>query len=92
MKIDNNILEKLEKLSFIKVEDAKRDEFIKSLDDILSFMECLNKVDTTNVSIIDELKCPLREDEVIPSNIKDAVLKAAPNATNGYFIVPKIIE
>ncbi len=96
MKIDNQLLEKLENLSHLYIEDNKKDEIISQLSDILEYVESLNELDTSNIdSYFSTLDggTPLRDDN--PScnrEINSSIIKNAPNAEDNFFIVPAIIE
>ena len=93
MKIDDKLLNKLEKLSLIEVEDKER--LKKDLSEILEFVEILNEIDTSEIdATFNTLNAytPLREDTPKDSGIYKEVLKHAPKADDNYFIVPKIIE
>ena len=96
MKINNELLEKLEKLSALKVDESKKDEIISQLSDILTYIDNLNELDTSNLdSYFSTLTggTPLREDVVVSSEeISKAILNNAPQAEDDFFIVPAIIE
>lgn len=96
MKIDDALLQKLEKLSSLKISDEKRQGVIEQLSEIVAFVENLNELDLQ----AEEATCstlsggtPMRED--IPSTnpeIIKTILKHAPRTHDGFFVVPKIIE
>ena len=96
MQIDDALLTRLEKLSYIKISDDKRSEIIEQLSEIVGFVENLGELDTTGVEAtfaMSDASTPLREDE--PScntQINDDILTHAPDAQDHFFIVPKIIE
>ncbi|MBN2816404.1 MAG: Asp-tRNA(Asn)/Glu-tRNA(Gln) amidotransferase subunit GatC [Campylobacterales bacterium] len=96
MQVDEALLTKLEKLSFLKVSDDKREEIIEQLSEIVTFVDNLAELDTEGVDdkfSMSDAQTPLRED--IPScntQINDDILKHAPNSAEHFFIVPKIIE
>lgn len=96
MKIDNQLLEKLENLSHLNVADDKREEIISQLSDILEYVESLSELDTSNIdSYFSTLEggTPLRED--IPNcdkEINELIIKNAPLTEDNFFIVPAIIE
>ena len=48
MKIDDALLQKLEKLSSLKISDEKREGVITQLSEIVSFVEILNELDLTH--------------------------------------------
>jgi aspartyl-tRNA(Asn)/glutamyl-tRNA(Gln) amidotransferase subunit C len=94
--IDNTVLEKLEKLSMLKIEDEKKEELAGQLTEILAYVENLAELDTDNLEpSFSTLSggTPLRAD-IRKSNpsIAQSILSHAPNAENDFFIVPKIIE
>ncbi len=96
MKIDNDLLIKLERLSSLKISDEKREGVIHQLSEIVSFVENLHELDLE----AHEATCttlnggtPFRED--IPSvnpDIVQTILKYAPQSEDSFFVVPKIIE
>lgn len=94
--IDNTVLEKLEKLSMLKIEDDKKDALATQLTEILAYIENLNELNTDALDASFSTLSggtPLRED-VANSNpeISQNIFSHAPNAENDFFIVPKIIE
>ncbi len=95
MIIDNSVLEKLEKLSMLKIEDDKREELASQLTEILSYVENLSELDTSELDASFSTLAggtPLREDT--PSSttqISKDIFTHAPDAENDFFIVPKII-
>ena len=96
MTIDNTVLEKLEKLSMLKIEDEKKEELAKQLTEILAYVENLSELHTDNLSATFSTLdggTPLRED-ISSTNIEisKSIFSHAPNAENDFFIVPKIIE
>lgn len=96
MKIDDALLQKLEKLSSLKISDEKREGVITQLSEIVSFVEILNELDLTHEEATFTTVAggtPLREDipHVVPSIVK-TILEHAPKSKNGFFVVPKIIE
>ncbi|MDD3506219.1 MAG: aspartyl/glutamyl-tRNA amidotransferase subunit C, partial [Sulfurimonas sp.] len=49
MQVDNELLSRLEKLSFLKVSDDKREEIVNQLSEIVSFVDNLSELNTDNV-------------------------------------------
>lgn len=96
MQIDQNLLEKLEKLSNLKIADEKRAEVEQQLSDIVGFVENLNELNTDGVEATFstvEGGATLREDEPASNRaIGDDILEHAPSSSEHFFIVPKIIE
>ena len=96
MQIDDALLKKLEKLSYLEIADEKREEIISQLSEIVSFVDNLSELDTTDIDPtfgMTDKGTSLRED--IPSSSKEvseSILSNAPQSVDNFFIVPKIIE
>lgn len=96
MNIDHTVLAKLEKLSHLRISDAKKEEVIEQLSGILTYVDNLNELDTTGLDASFstlEGGTPLREDTPRGSNnIAKDILSHAPQSQDDFFIVPAIIE
>ena len=96
MQVDDTLLNKLEKLSFLKVDENKREEIKEQLSEIVSFVDNLSSLNTDGVDdnfAMDDSATPLREDKPLcHTQINDDIIKNAPNSADHFFIVPKIIE
>jgi len=96
MQVDDALLTKLEKLSFLKVSDEKREEIIEQLSEIVSFVDNLSELNTDGIDdkfAMNSNSTILREDKVsCNSEINDDILKNAPQSADHFFVVPKIIE
>lgn len=96
MQVDDALLTRLEKLSFLKVSDDKREEIIGQLSEIVSFVDNLSELNTDGVDdnfSMSDAATPLREDRVNASpTIHEDIIAHAPNSADDFFIVPKIIE
>ena len=96
MQVDDALLTKLEKLSFLKTSQDKREEVISQLSEIVSFVDNLSELNTDDVDdsfAMSNIGTHTRED--IPScdkNINEDILKNAPQSDDNFFIVQKIIE
>ncbi len=96
MNVDETLLQKLEKLSQIKIDDAKRKETIDQLQNVLSFVENLSEIETADDQskfLMRDEATQLRADEPRDAHtISDDILSHAPKAEDHLFVVPKIIE
>lgn len=95
MKIDDKLLNKLEKLSALKIAESKREQVAAQLSEIVSFVESLNELDLSQFEASANVTpggTPLRADKPKQSDVIEAVLKEAPQTSEHFFIVPKIIE
>jgi len=95
MKIDSQTIDKMAHLSRLKVLDSERAEISKNLEQILSWMEKLNELDTDSVSPLVHMSAEinsLREDIAAPPIPIDQALKNAPSKKDHFIIVPKVID
>ena len=95
MKIDKNTINKIAKLSRIKLEEKETDSLIKDLNSILDWVEQLNEVNTEKVQPLSNIslsKLPQREDISENNNNTKEILSNAPDKLEGYFAVPKVVE
>ncbi|MFA9558412.1 Asp-tRNA(Asn)/Glu-tRNA(Gln) amidotransferase subunit GatC [Evansella sp. AB-rgal1] len=82
-------------LARLEFSEDEIEMFAKQLDDIISYAEQLNELDTTNVeptSHVLDIKNVLREDKVRPSLDQKDVMKNAPDHSDGQFKVPSVLE
>lgn len=95
MSMNKDTVKKVARLARIKMEDEELERMGHQLNGILSWIEQLQEVDTENVaplrSVVDT-SLKLREDVVNDGGIPEDVLKNAPEETQGFFVVPKVVE
>ena len=95
MKIDKNTINKIARLSRIKLEDKESDDYIKDLNHILEWVEQLNEVNTDNVEPLTNISSsvlPKRDDISEDINSSEEILENAPEKIEGFFSVPKVVE
>lgn len=96
MKVDNALLTKLEKLSYLKVSDDKREDIKEQMSEIMNFVDNLSELNTDGVDdkfSMDNSSTRLRVDEATcNTQINEDIIKNAPQSGDNFFIVPKIIE
>ncbi len=95
MKIDNNTVLKIAKLTRLKINPSEIDELSDQLTSILDWVEQLNEVNTDNVeplSNVSMAKLPHRNDEESKEDRSKDVLSNAPEKVANFFVVPKVIE
>ena len=88
-------IEHLARLARLSVSDAEKMLFAKQIDNILHYMDKLNELDTGNIeptSHVISLSNVVREDLREYSLDREDALMNAPDKTNKFFRVPKIIE
>ncbi len=91
MFVDDNLLDKLEKLAMIRIAPQKRAMFKEELSEIIAKMDSLQEVDTSNIVLQKDEKTPMRDDVPEHAMIRNQILSQAPKSQDGYFIVPKVI-
>jgi aspartyl-tRNA(Asn)/glutamyl-tRNA(Gln) amidotransferase subunit C len=92
MKMD---IEKVAKLARLELSEEEKETFGNQLEQILTYMEQLNRLDTTGVEPTSHaipIYNVFRDDEVKPSFPHEEVLTIAPDEEAGHFKVPRIIE
>lgn len=95
MSIDTETARKVAKLARIKVEEADLPALAQEFNAILGFVEQLNEVDVEGVepmTSVTPMRLKRREDIVTDGNMQDKILTNAPDAREGFFAVPKVVE
>ena len=95
MAIDIDTARKVAKLARIRVDEGDLPALAGELSGILQFMEQLNEVDVTGIepmTSVTPMRLKRRADVVTDGNIQSAILKNAPDAREGFFAVPKVVE
>ncbi len=94
-KIDLETARRVAKLARIRVPDANLPQLAEQLSGILSFMEQLNDVDVEGIepmTSVTPMRLKRRVDGVTDGNIQARILANAPDAREGFFAVPKVVE
>ena len=87
-------VEHIAKLAKLQFSDEEKEKFTHQFNDILKYIEQLNSLNTENVeplSQVIDLHNVFREDVVKPSLPTKEALDNAPDKTDEYFKVPKVI-
>lgn len=95
MSIDKETARRVAKLARIKVEDDALPALAHEFNAILGFVEQLTEVDVEGVEpmvSVTPMRLKRREDVVNDGNQQDKVLANAPDAREGFFAVPKVVE
>jgi aspartyl-tRNA(Asn)/glutamyl-tRNA(Gln) amidotransferase subunit C len=82
-------------LARLAISEEEAETFTKQLDDIITFAEQLNELDTENVeptSHVLDMKNVLRKDEPRQWLTKEEAMKNAPDQKDGQIRVPSILE
>jgi aspartyl-tRNA(Asn)/glutamyl-tRNA(Gln) amidotransferase subunit C len=92
MKMD---IEKVARLARLELSEEEKVTFGNQLEQILTYMEQLNRLDTTGVEPTSHaipIHNVFREDEMKPSFKQEEVMSISPDQENEHFKVPRIIE
>ncbi len=95
MSIDTATAAKVAKLARIKVEEADLPALAQEFNAILGFIEQLEEVDVKGVEpmvSVTPQRLKRREDVVTDGSQPAKVLANAPDAREGFFSVPKVVE
>ena len=95
MSIDKETARKVAHLARIAVKEADLPKLAGELSAVLAFMEQLNEVDVGGIepmTSVTPMRLVRRPDVVTDGNIQAQILKNAPDAREGLFAVPKVVE
>ena len=98
MKITEKEVRYVADLANLKLTDPEIERLSRDLDEILTHIDTLSEVDTSNVEPMTQVlydadeTATLRDDVERPPLGNEAALANAPMAGVGYFKVPKVIE
>jgi len=95
MSIDESTAARVAKLARIRVEPDRLPALAAEFNTILGFIEQLGEVDVDGVEPMTSVtpqRLKRRVDEVTDGAQQEAVLANAPDAREGFFAVPKVVE
>jgi aspartyl-tRNA(Asn)/glutamyl-tRNA(Gln) amidotransferase subunit C len=97
MKISREDVLKVAALANLELSDAEVDTYRGHLDDILTYIDKLNEIDTSGVEPLTQVVAAstddsLREDVIVRADVISEVLEGAPDPEAPYFRVPRVIE
>ena len=95
MSLDKAAVAKIAHLARIRVPEEELDHLAGELSQILSFVELLDEVDTSDVPPMTSVaaqKLRRRQDVVTDGGYAEDVLKNGPETAEGFYVVPKVVE
>jgi aspartyl-tRNA(Asn)/glutamyl-tRNA(Gln) amidotransferase subunit C len=105
MKISREEVLRVAELAHLELSPGEIETYRGQLDEILTYVDKLKELDVANVGPmaqvlftpadgdgVTSVHPELREDVLRRSDVADAVLSQAPEATKPFFRVPKVIE
>lgn len=95
MKLDNETITKIAHLARLEVNPNEKEALLSDMNNILSFMDKLNELDTEGVEpliyLTDEVNV-FREDEIKQEITVEEALRNAPKQDGKYFQVARVID
>jgi len=95
MSIDKDTARRVAHLARIEVAEDRLEPLARDLSRILDFMDELNEVDVDGVepmTSVTPMALKRRQDGVTDGDKQADILKNAPDAREGFFAVPKVVE
>ncbi len=95
MSIDTDTARRVAKLARIAVEEENLPALAAEFNDILGFIDELSEVDVDGVepmTSVTPMRLKRRRDEVTDGDRQSDILANAPDAREGFFAVPKVVE
>ena len=95
MSIDKDTARRVAHLARIEVDEDRLEPLARDLSRILDFMDELNEVDVDGVepmTSVTPMELKRRPDVVTEGDIQADILRNAPDAREGFFAVPKVVE
>ena len=100
MSVDKETVTKIASLARIAISDDEANALVPELNNILGWVDQLSEVDVSGVEPMTAVipnKLRMREDVInadplTGGGVRDKILANAPDAEDGFFAVPKVIE
>lgn len=95
MSVDADTVRRAARLARIAVSEAEVPRLTQDLNSILGWVEQLQGADVEGVepmTSVTPMALPRRADAVTDGGIREKVLANAPDAREGFFTVPKVVE
>ncbi|MCF8243984.1 MAG: Asp-tRNA(Asn)/Glu-tRNA(Gln) amidotransferase subunit GatC [Saprospiraceae bacterium] len=95
MQIDRDLILRLENLAKLELSEEERERLRLDLTNILQMVEKLKELDTSNIeplTYISDAANMLREDQIKAQVTNEHALSNAPEKSEPYFKVPKVMQ
>ena len=93
--MDKQTVLKVAKLARLQIDDARAETLAKDFDGLFKWIEQLNEVNTDGVTPITSVsgqKAYRRPDVVTDGDKQAEIVANAPDSSEGFFVVPKVVE
>ena len=93
--MDKQTVLKVAKLARLKIDEARAEALATDFEGLFKWIEQLDEVDTTGVEPMTSVsgqKAYRRPDVVNDGDIQSQIVANAPDSSEGFFVVPKVVE
>ncbi len=95
MKVSKEVVEQVAELSQLNIPENEINDVIESLNQVLALVEEMQSVDTTDVPVMAnplDATQTLRADKVTEPDQRGRFQEIAPDARDGLYVVPRVVE
>ena len=95
MSITPENINHISRLARLKTDDEKSGFYAEQLSRIMELVEQMNRIDTQGIEPMShpqDAALRLRADDITKENLRDKLQAIAPEAEDGFYLVPKVIE
>lgn len=95
MALDTETVARIARLARLHIDEADQPALADELSHIMTWIEELNSVNVDGVepmTRVVDTDLPMRDDQVTDGGYPDQVVANAPEATENFFVVPKVVE
>ena len=95
MEITRETVDYISELAQLEPDDAECERMRGELQQLITYMNILNRIDTAGTEPMSHpfpVRNVLRDDEVMPSLPRSALLANAPESDGEFFLVPMAVE
>ncbi len=95
MNLSKSDVRTIASLAQLQVDDEQLAHYAEELSNIMEMIHDMQQIDTSSVEPLShpqDIHLRLREDVVTESEQREALQKIAPQAADGYYLVPKVID
>ena len=93
IQVDEKLVKEIASLARLDLTQEETEMFVSQFKDILDYVSILNEVNTENVPpayLSSDNQSVVREDVIEESVPTDEFLSNAPEAKNGYVVIPRV--
>lgn len=92
MKITKDEVLKIAAISRIAIHEEEIQGFVKQLEDVLSYAECVKKLAEETIDQPSNTNVNFFREDVVAKFDSEGILAQSPEREENYFVVPKILD